>query len=57
MRAARACIERSRDEDGVVAAHAVMLLVDDAYGWLSRLAHADADEETAREVTDCIYAR
>ena len=56
-RAARVAIERAGEEDRAVARYAAEVLADEAYGWLSRLAHADADEEAAREVTDRIYAR
>ena len=55
--AARVTMERASEEDSAVASHAARILAAEAEGWLARLAQADADEEAAREVTDCIYAR
>ena len=56
-RAARASIERPVEEDSALAGYAAETLAEEAYGWLSRLGRAEADEEADREVTDRMYAR
>ena len=45
------------EEDSALAGYAAETLADEAYGWLSRLGRAEADEEADREVTDRMYAR
>jgi hypothetical protein len=54
-RAARACFEHAGGEADGVAVHAAGLLADEAADWLARMRRADADERTARGVTDRIY--